>query len=297
MENYSKNNKKRVRVFPVILLFFALIITLLFIDSNFRIVSTEYELYYSNLPEPFDGFRIVLLADIHDTEFGKDNKRLISSVNDANPDIIVIAGDLLNAYFTRRPVEEQLERVEPLINGLTAIAPVYFVTGNHENSEVIGSPDALLTMLEESGINVMRNEYMKLTSDDKTIILVGIDANRGAEGFRWPGTLVKEIYSADSDAFIIILEHRNNFLQFYSDLGVDLLLSGHAHGGLIRLPFTDGIIGPNRDFMPTYTSGVYTMGDTKLLVTRGLGTTAIWPRFLNNPHIAVAVLRSEEDIA
>jgi len=280
----------------LILLLFVLLITLILIDSNFRIVTTEYELYFSNLPDSFDGFRIVVLADVHDTEFGRDNERLISRVRDADPDIIVIAGDLLNAYFNRRPIEKQLERAIPLINGLTPIAPVFFVTGNHENSEVIGDPDALLTMLEESGVNVLRNEFTKLTSDDKTIILVGIDTSRGAEGFRWPSTLVKEIYRAESDVFLMILEHRNDILPFYSDLGVDLILSGHAHGGIIRLPFTDGVIGPDRDFLPTFTSGVYTMDDTKMLVSRGLGATAIWPRFLNNPHIAVAVLRSEEDI-
>ena len=117
MGNYSKHNKKRIRVFPVTLLFFALIIALLLFDSNFRIVTTEYELSFSNLPDLFDGFRIVVLADIHDTEFGKDNERLISRVRDADPDIIVIAGDLLNAYFNRRPIEKQLERAIPLING------------------------------------------------------------------------------------------------------------------------------------------------------------------------------------
>jgi len=290
---YSKNTKKRVRILPLALLFFALIIALLLIDSNFRIVTTEYEIYFSNLPEPFDGFRIVLLADIHDTQFGKDNDRLISRVNDASPDIIVIAGDLINAYFNHRPIEKQLERAVALVVKLNMIAPVYFVTGNHEISDVFGGSEALESVLEEQGVRVLKSDYETIGSDSSNIILAGIDANKG--NLTKKTEFITKLSRDEKGSFILLIEHRNDSLQLCSENGIDLILSGHAHGGVIRLPFIGGVIGPDRDLFPEYSDGVYTLGDTTMLVSRGLGRTAIWPRFLNNPQIAVAVLRSEKN--
>jgi len=245
------------------------------------------------LPNSFDGFRIAVLADIHATEFGKGNERLISSVRDAKPDIIAITGDLLCAYRNSRPVEEQLKVAETLVVGLTQIAPVYFVTGNHEWARRVGGPWALLTMLEERGVHVLRNENKRLEAGGDIIILAGTDDRGGPGDMIKPGELVEKIKDAEGDAFIVMLEHRNNNLQLYSELGVDLVLSGHSHGGVIRLPFTDGLIGQDRDWFPTYSSGVYTMGETNMQVSRGFGNPTNWPRFLNNPHIPIAVLRSE----
>jgi len=294
VEKYSKNDKKRVRIFPVVLLFFALIIALLLIDSNLRIVTSEYEIYFPNLPEPFDGFRIVLLADIHDTEFGRENERLISQVNDASPDIIVIAGDILSAYANRRPMEKQLARVETLVSGLKLIAPVYFINGNHEISRLFGRTETLESVLEEHGVRVLKNEYEVLGPDDSNILLIGIDASHSIPALKTKYvTNRRELEGTD---FVIMIEHRNDTLQLYSEIGVELILCGHAHGGVIRLPLIGGVIGPDRDLFPEYSDGVYTMGDTKMLVSRGLGKTGIWPRFLNNPQIAVAVLRSDKNI-
>ena len=299
MEKYPKNSKKRIRVFPVILLFFTLIIALLLIDSNLRIVTTEYELYFSNLPVTFDGFRIVVLADIHDTEFGRDNEKLISRVRDANPDIIAIAGDLLNAYSNHRPIGEQLERVESLIIGLTPIAPVYFVTGNHDLNrkfdapvELYGGPVAFFELLDELDVRVLRNEYEVIESGGEIIIIAGVNTHSSDYIERIESELADKIYSAEGDEFIVLLRHKNDHMHFLSEHGFDLILSGHAHGGVIRLPFTDGLIGPDRDFFPTFTNGVYSAGDTYMLVSRGIGNATGIPRFLNNPHVAVAVLRS-----
>ena len=292
MENSSYHNKKRVRVFPVILLFFAILIALLLIDSNFRIVTTEYELYFSNLPESFDGFRIVLLSDIHDTEFGKDNNRLISRVRDANPDIIALAGDLMDAADNGRSIEVQLEAVKTLVAGLTQIAPVYFVNGNHDIAFKNNESGNLLLLLETQGVRVINHKYVWLESGSSVIILGGVDLTSGSAGREKTRAFLDDIRALENDAFTIIVEHRNNNLALYSEYGIDLVLSGHAHGGIIRFPFTDGLLGQQREWFPEHTDGVYTMGNTNMLVSRGLSTRAGVPRFLNNPHIAVAMLRS-----
>ena len=283
---------KRRRWWIPLIIISALLLTMavLLIDSNTRIVTTEYELFYDDLPDAFDGFRIVLLADIHVTEFGNDNERLIRRVRDAQPDIIAIAGDLLCAYG-RMPTDRQLEIAGTLAHGLVQIAPVYFVTGNHEWDRRVGGPWALFEMFDELGVTVLRNQHVLLERDGDSIIFAGADDPHGPADMITPRELVEQIFTREGeDSFIIMLEHRNSNLQLYSELGVRLVLCGHAHGGIVRLPFTEGLIGPQREWFPTYTGGVYTRGDTNMVVSRGLGRS-IGLRFLNNPQIVVVTLR------
>ena len=289
--DYGHNERKpRIgRVFLIILILFAVFVGVLLYDSNTRIVATEYELFYSDLPEAFDGFRIVVLADIHAAEFGEENERLISMVRDARPDIIAIPGDFIDNYG-RLDNEAQLLIAETLIKGLVPLAPIYYITGNHEWDG--GGIWQLLEMLEEHEVNILRNRYTKLYSDGESIILAGTDDPNGPANMVKPDELVRIIRAAEGDAFIVMLEHRNNNLALYSGLGVDLVLCGHSHGGYVRLPFTDGLFGTQRDWFPTYTDGVYTMGSTNMIVSRGLGNHLLFPRFLNNPHVVVAVLRT-----
>ena len=288
-ESEKPGRKRRIRKFPIILLCIVLLVGVLLYDSNTRLVTTEYELRYANLPEPFDGYRIVVLADIHATEFGKGNERLIAKVAQAQPDIIVIAGDIIDST-KKKPIEEQIVIAETLVAGIKPIAPVYYITGNHEWDRRVGGPRELLKMLEEKGVCVLRNAYTLLEKGGSTIIVAGTDDPNGPADMIKPDEFVSRIRAAEGDGFMVMLEHRNNNLELYSGLGVDLVLCGHAHGGVIRLPFTDGLIGPQRDWFPTHTSGVYSMGDTDMLVSRGLGNSWGIPRFLNNPQIVVAVL-------
>ena len=281
MNKVSK--RRRRRTVPLLLLLMVIVIGILFFDSNTRLVVTEYELSYSNLPAAFDGYRIAALSDIHAAVFGVENDILISRVQSAKPDIIAITGDLIDA-------DDQLEIVETLITGLTAIAPVYYITGNHEWDS--GGIRPLLEKLPELGVTVLRNSYVKLAAGGSEIVLAGTDDPNGPADMIKPVDFVEKIYNAEGSPFIVMLEHRNNHLGLYSSLGVDLVICGHAHGGIIRLPFTDGLVGPSREWLPTFTNGIYEQGNTKMLVSRGIGNHTGYPRFLNNPHIAVAVLKA-----
>jgi len=199
---------------------------------------------------------------------------------------------LLDAY-RRIPVERQLRAAETLVAGLTPIAPVYFVTGNHEWDRRVGGPWALFEIMEAHGVTVLRNQYVRLQRGDDQIILAGTDDPHGPADMIRPYDFVRTIHAREGeDSFIVMLEHRNQNLPLYSSLGVDLVLCGHAHGGIIRLPFTDGLIGPQREWFPTHTSGIYTMDNTHMVVSRGLGNYIWMPRFLNNPHLVVAVLKT-----
>ena len=248
--------KRRVRIFPIILIAFVLLIGILLIDSNTRLVTTEYVMYFDNLPEAFDGFRIVVLADIHAAVFGQDNERLISMIADAEPDIIAIPGDFVDNYG-RLNREEQLAVAENIIKNIVPIAPVYYITGNHEWD---GGANALiwplLDILREHDVYVLRNRFTRLHRGGDMIVLAGTDDPNGPADMIRPTELVERIREAEPEAFLIMLEHRNYNLELYSRLGVELVISGHSHGGYIRLPFTDGLLGTQRDWFPSYTSGV-----------------------------------------
>ena len=283
------NRRRKPHRLRFIILLLLLICIIILIDSNTRIVTTEYELVYSTLPEPFDGFRITALSDIHASNFGQDNEKLISKIKATQPDAIAITGDLIDRYINKVSADEQLRRAKALVRALTPIAPVYYITGNHEWAS--GHPHDLFSALQETDVTILRNKYISFETGGASIIIAGTDDRNGPAGMITPKAFIENIYEQETDPFIVLLEHRNDNLELYSALGVPLVLCGHAHGGIVRLPFTDGLIGPARELFPTHTSGVYTQGGTSMLVSRGIGNHTGAPRFLNNPQIVVAVLK------
>jgi len=282
-------SKRRVWIFPIILIVITLAIGVILADSNMRLVTTTYELSYKNLPETFDGYRIVVLSDVHAAVFGEDNGGIVSRVRAASPDIIALTGDLIDGTG-KLATDEQIVIAQALAARLLTVAPVYYITGNHDwDSNALRE---LLAVLEECGVKILRNRYTLLEAEGDTIVLAGTDDPNGPADMIKPDEFVGRIVESEGERFIVMLEHRNNNLRLYSDLGVELVLCGHAHGGIIRLPFTDGLLGPRRDFLPTYTSGVYTDGATKMVVSRGVGNHTGFPRFLNNPEVVVIELRT-----
>jgi predicted MPP superfamily phosphohydrolase len=278
--------KKRRRIGRSVLLLVLMALAVLLADSNMRLTVNEYALSYAALPTAFDGYRIAQLSDVHAAVFGKDNAALLGAVKNARPDIIVITGDLINydddaAY--------SLGIVRPLVRRLTDIAPVYYVTGNHEwDTDWLRE---LFKALDDEGVRVLRNEYALLTRGGASIVLAGLEDPNGPRDMKKPEEVVSKIRSAEGETFIVVLEHRNSYLKRLSGLGVDLILCGHSHGGIIRLPFAGGLIGPSLDLFPTYSGGLYSENGTKMLVSRGVGNNTGVPRFLNNPEIPVVILK------
>jgi len=253
-------------------------------DSNYRIVTEEYTLSYENLPDAFSGYRIAQLSDLHGKEFGPDNSYLISKLIEAKPDIIAVTGDLIDD-------PSQLSWVRRLSEQLVDIAPVFYVTGNHEWPT--GVIRDLFDILSEAGVTVLRNSYVELSADGESILLVGIEDPNGPADMKKPPEIVKNIRDDHGDKYMLLLVHRNDWLGYYSHLDVETAVCGHAHGGLVRLPFTDGLVDTRLNLFPTYTSGLYTEDGTDMIVSRGLGNSGKTFRFLNNPHIPIIILESK----
>lgn len=265
------------------LLAIALAVGFLFWSSRALQVQ-RFDPTFSDLPDGFDGCRTVVLSDLHSTQFGADNETLLSTVREEAPELIFLTGDLLDQFR-----ETPTGYAETLADGLTAIAPTYYVTGNHEWAR--GGVAALKETLAAHGVTVLSNQFLPLERNGSRIVLAGIDDPNGHADQKTPEALASEVYAAWGDPFWVLLAHRNDrFESQYSLLGADLVVSGHGHGGIIRLPFTDGLLSTDRTFFPSYTAGLYAKNDSALFVTRGLGNSGPVPRLFNRPEIAVVTL-------
>ncbi len=267
------------------LVILAAVLALMCLDSRLRLDRAEYTVTAENIPAAFQGWRIVQLSDLHLSQFGEDNERLIRAVLDARPDIIAITGDMVD---TDTGWEDY---VRSLMAQLTPIAPVYYVSGNHEWAAGIARD--LFDVLADCGVTVLRNQYVPIEIDGERIVLAGVDDPNGPWDMISPAGLYQRIEADYTGAYTVLLAHRNTELYTYAEAGFDLTLCGHGHGGVIRLPFTDGLINTEREWFPTHTSGLYELDGMTAVVSRGLGNNLPVPRFLNRPHIPVVILGSE----
>ena len=258
---------------------------LFFYDQQNRIQTETITAASDRLPAGFDGYRIVQVSDLHGKEFGEDNKVLLEKTAELEPDLIAITGDVIDDA-------DQMGILEPLARGLAAIAPTFYVTGNHEWA--IREAATVKSLMEEYGVTVLSNEYLELERGGDSIVLAGIDDPNGPYDQKTPEELSDEIHAALGEPYVVLLAHRNEYYQVYDRCGFDLTLCGHVHGGLVRLPFTDGLIdNTRRRFFPTHTAGLYPLdGGGTLMVSRGLGNGGITFRLFNRPHLPVIVLKA-----
>lgn len=254
----------------------------LIIDSRFSVQINEYSIEFDSLPESFDGCTVMLISDMHGKSFGRDNEKLIKLVRRAAPDIIAITGDMASS-------EEQLPALEALLRGIEGTGDIYCVNGNHEWAG--GIEDESAEMMRKYGAHFLSNEYEILERGEGSIIVCGAEDRNGMADMIKPPALTAKLREYYPEEFILFLYHRNDILINYPHLPVDLVLSGHAHGGIVRLPFVGGLLDVRGKLGAEYESGLYEQGGLKLLVSRGLGNSVFIPRFLNRPDIPLITLR------
>jgi len=277
--------KKRRPIRTLFILVLAVLAAAIFLRwSNTSLQVTAFDPAFSDLPDGFDGCRIVVVSDFHGAAFGKNNEDLFKTIAEQEPEYIFCLGDLEDRY--RGSSEGYAESVAI---GLSAIAPTYYVTGNHEWA--LGHVPELKERLSNHGITVLSNQFLKLERNGDTLVLAGIDDPNGFADQKTPETVAADVYTAHGNPFWLLMAHRNDrFVEQYSLLGADLVLSGHGHGGIIRLPFTDGLLSTNRTFFPSYTAGLYEEHGSCLFVTRGLGNSGPSFRVFNRPEVALLTL-------
>lgn len=268
--------------------YLCLIIFLLWITLDNALIHTTYTTVQINgLPESFSGYRIVQVSDLHNNLYGIDQSYLISCIKAAKPDIIVITGDLVDRNTA--DVDNAMAFVERAVE----IAPVFYVSGNHE-ADILDKYKELMIRMGQSGVTELENDNCTLIAEEGTITLAGIrdpafDWSRSSADTA-DAEIKKALEGTDRDQVTILLSHRPELLKTYSKNGIDLVLSGHAHGGQVRLPFIGPIYSPSQGLFPKITSGLYREGETQLYVSRGIGNGIAPFRFNDGPELAVIVL-------
>lgn len=282
--------KKRTSIILAVVaaILFALIAWIIW--GNTALELNTYTISSSKLPQSFDGYRIAHVSDLHNAEMGKNNEKLSTMLRDADPDMIAITGDLVDSRNT--DIEVALQFVREAVK----IAPCYYVTGNHEAR--ISEYDELKEAMEAAGVTVLKDAQTEISLTGEFITLIGVNDPSYQTDYLFGdaktvmNTKLEELHT-EQDRFTILLSHRPELFDSYADHSIDLVLSGHAHGGQFRLPFIGGLVAPNQGLFPEYDAGIYTEGNTNMLVSRGIGNSILPFRINNRPEVILIELQAE----
>ena len=256
------------------------------IFQNQKIQVSEITVKSEFLPDDFVGYKIAQVSDLHNAEFGDNNERLLSALKDASPDIIVITGDVVDS----RKTNVQIAR--DFVNKASEIAPVYYITGNHEAR--VEAEDEIDYIELNSNVTVLHNKDIFLNKGDSVIQLIGVDDPDYKAVSDSTAYMNKRLNKySDNEYFKILLSHRPELYNVYVENNMDVVFSGHAHGGQFRLPFIGGLFAPHQGLFPKYDSGVYTTDNTNMIVSRGLGDSIIPLRINNPPELVVVTLEKK----
>ena len=258
--------------------------------GNTALELNTYTISSSKLPQSFDGYRIAHVSDLHNAEMGKDNEKLLAMLRDAEPDMIAITGDLIDSRNT--DIEVALQFVQEAVK----IAPCYYVTGNHEAR--VNEYGELKAGMQAAGVTVLEDARTEISLEGDTITLFGVNDPSYQTDYLFGDsetvmdTKLEELHT-DNDGFTILLSHRPELFDTYVDHDIDLVLSGHAHGGQFRLPFIGGLVAPNQGLFPEYDAGLYTEENTNMFVSRGIGNSILPFRINNRPEVIIIELKHE----
>lgn len=270
------------------------------VQNNWLEVS-EYTYESAEVPQAFVGYRIVQISDLHNASFGKENGRLLAKIRELEPDMVVLTGDLVDSSRT------DLEVALDFAKKVAADYPTYYVTGNHEIWLEEEERQALLEGLEHAGVICLMDEVVEIERNGSKISLIGL-SDESLNGLTLQRLLTEDVPGGDfvtdsepeklkagegeESKLQILLAHEPQYIENYSKYGVDLVLSGHAHGGQFRMPFVGGgLVAPDQGFFPKYTEGIHAMAETTMIISRGLGNSVIPVRVFNRPEIVCVELK------
>ena len=282
--------KKSKRIVWAIVLILLAVLGAVTIWENLTVGTTYYTILSDRLPASFDGYTIAQISDLHNAEFGQDNSDLVRILEKESPDIIVITGDLVDSNHT------DIDTALSFVRQAAKIAPSYYVTGNHE-AWLVNPYAELESQLLEAGVTVLHDKVISLSKDEDSIQLIGLDDPDFTDGSSYDPERLFENKLQNMDlepGFTILLSHRPELFPAYSASGIDLIMSGHAHGGQFRIPLLGGVAAPNQGFFPKYDAGEYHESGTTMIVSRGIGNSVIPVRINNRPEVVMIELVSEE---
>lgn len=274
----------------IILFLIALIVLVLWtIWGNTAVELNKHTIASDRIPKEFEGFKIAQISDLHNAEIGNNNEKILELMVEAEPDIIVITGDMVDS---RRP---NIEVAFDFAKEALKIAPCYYVNGNHELR--MEEYEEIRNGLEKLGVKILENQKVLLSEKEAEITLIGV-SDPSVESMLLKvdeDDLMKSYLDGivnDDDNYKILLSHRPELIDVYADSKIDLAFTGHAHGGQVRLPIIGGIVAPKQGFFPKYDSGLYIEEETNMIVSRGIGNSLFPLRFNNRPEVVLIELQA-----
>jgi uncharacterized protein len=282
--------KKPLRRKWFLILFIIVLLSFVIYKGNTTVGVTHYEIVSDKMPDSYDKYKIVQISDLHDAEFGENHSDVVNRVKMITPQAIFITGDFIDS--NRYNLEQSLI----LIEELQFVAPIYYVTGNHEiaTQDMVRIQEAL----ENLGVRVLSDEADVITMfPDSAIAIGGIEdplASELEDDEAVKTSIEKAFENVPEDMFKILLSHRPEQFDIYAEEGIDVTFSGHAHGGQFRIPGIGGLVSPGQGWFPKYSSGVHEKNGSHLVVSRGLGNSIIPVRLFNQPEIVVVTLSKAE---
>lgn len=285
--------KKLTKTSKIVIWIIVIIVFIAFcIWQNNSIVVSHFVYHNSKLPADFNNYKIMHISDLHNKMFGEEQSKLLNRIETLSPDIIVVTGDLID----RRKFD--LDTAVCFMKGAVKIAPVYYVSGNHEAWS--GRYSQIKQRLDGVGVYIMDDTALDLSMGSSTIQLLGLADPGFYTSDYLDGTDTSNLEEqleqwSDSEKFKLLLTHRPELFDLYCKHKIDLIFAGHAHGGQVRLPFIGGLAAPDQGLFPKYTSGSYSKGSSTMYVSRGLGNSIIPIRIFNRPEIVAVTLKNNED--
>ncbi len=284
--------KKLRKILVITMAILIFLVVFYFIELNWISVLNE-TVQLEDLPEGFNDFKVAQLSDLHNKEFGEGNKRLVKKVNKIEPDMIVITGDMLN---NSHDIPNNGEVLIKLIESLNNKYPIYYVTGEHEEGlyyedrnkyQKEGTKEAYEKKLSNLGVTILNDEQTTVRRQNSKIILYGLKEHLSGEI-----QIEERLSKPNEDEVNILLSHRPQYFEEYTDWGADLIISGDTHGGMIRLPFVGGIFSTESLF-PEFDGGMFQKGNSRMIVSRGLGNNPVPLRINNRPEVVVITLKGK----
>ncbi len=279
--------KRKISILIIFLLLIIITYTVIYNNSNLKITSYTYT--SSRLPESFNNYVICHISDLHNKSFGDNQEKLINKVEEINPNIIVITGDLIDSK------NYDLDIALNFINEATKIVPIYYVSGNHEATS--GKYNEIKKELTKRNVIVLDNDYSIVENKNDRIAILGLSDSSFLpsevedQTKYYLNDIIKQI--DETIEFKILLAHRPETFTTYVEHDINLVFSGHTHGGQIRIPFIGGIVAPNQGLFPKYDSGKFKESNTTMYISNGLGNSIIPIRINNNPEIIKITLKNK----
>lgn len=281
-------------IYIVLMIIIVLIICILIYVSNNCLKVTKYTVKNRKIPSTFDGLKIVHISDVHSKIFGKNNIKVIQKVNEIKPDIVIMSGDIIDKR------EKNIDKFINMYKDIYVNYPVYYSIGNHERKLGYKKYKQYINELRALGVHVIINGTEYFSKDKDKIVINALKFRENMQPKKltldrknkYITYMLKKLGNLDSTKFNILIAHDPENFKLYKELGVDLIFSGHIHGGLIRFgKFC--LLSPRRKFFPKYSYGKNEEDNITIITSSGMGNASIPIRMFNRPEIVQVTLKNE----